>query len=414
MIERRDGYSQEGRKMQLGGPVLSPAGKSIVTGRRMLRSLPCGIPQRFVENWGNIRGWLLPSSDRHQRLRPSPFGSVAWVPLSSLQRSAEAQQLVLQALTAQCRAMSRRRKGAMATATLDFESFLPDQNWNCACFSNVQCHNRVGKDSLKASMGPSCYNRLMKCCGKSSVASQAEVSSRHGGVWECGEPRLQESQSAEAPEGAGARHSASSGEAASCPRVTMVLRTWGRKPAQPGCADTLLFLMAEGTSYHSRSDFSTKGSCGNFSCSSSILSGAAQPNLVKECVVGALNNQSRHGLSAPSWTPTHHHGIPGKLKPLLMGGITPSAWGKAMPSTAFWEYDEGPLIPVEGRSRIPQHSLGLWLLSVYSGVQHMGIMHPAALSKEATGQGRQSSPIMDDKALAMECSKLISLGHHSP
>ncbi|KAL9852320.1 uncharacterized protein GJ701_004791 [Geothlypis trichas] len=49
--------------------------------------------------------------------------------------------------------------------------------------------------------------------------------------------------------------------------------------------------------YHSRSDFSTKGSCGNFSYSSSILSGAAQPNLVKECVVGALNNQSRHGTS---------------------------------------------------------------------------------------------------------------------
>lgn len=46
----------------------------------------------------------------------------------------------------------------------------------------------------------------------------------------------------------------------------------------------------------------------------------------------------------------------------LMGGITPSAWGKAMPSTAFWEYDEGPFIPVKAWSLITQHSLGLWLL----------------------------------------------------
>lgn len=73
----------------------------------------------------------------------------------------------------------------------------------------MQCHNRVGKDSLKASMGPNCYNRLMKCCGKSSVASQTEVSNRHGG-WECGEPRLQETQSAGASEGAEVVQSASS------------------------------------------------------------------------------------------------------------------------------------------------------------------------------------------------------------
>lgn len=52
----------------------------------------------------------------------------------------------------------------------------------------MQCHNGVGKDSLKASMGPNCHNRLMKCCGKSSVASQAEVSNRHGG-WESPDSR---------------------------------------------------------------------------------------------------------------------------------------------------------------------------------------------------------------------------------
>lgn len=44
----------------------------------------------------------------------------------------------------------------------------------------MQCHNRIGKDSLKESMGPNCYNCLTKCCAKSGVASQAEVSHRHG------------------------------------------------------------------------------------------------------------------------------------------------------------------------------------------------------------------------------------------
>lgn len=63
----------------------------------------------------------------------------------------------------------------------------------------MQCHNGVGKDSLKVSMSPNCYNRLMKCCAKSSVASQAEVSNRHGG-WECAESRLQETQTAEGAE----------------------------------------------------------------------------------------------------------------------------------------------------------------------------------------------------------------------
>lgn len=48
-------------------------------------------------------------------------------------------------------------------------------------------------------------------------------------------------------------------------------------------------------SYYSRRYFSTKESYENFSCSSSMLSGAAQPNLVKECVARALNNQGRHG-----------------------------------------------------------------------------------------------------------------------
>lgn len=73
----------------------------------------------------------------------------------------------------------------------------------------MQCHKRVGKASLKASTGPNCYNGLMKRCGKSSVASQAEVSNRDRG-WECGESRLQEeTQSAEASEGAEVMQSAS-------------------------------------------------------------------------------------------------------------------------------------------------------------------------------------------------------------
>lgn len=72
----------------------------------------------------------------------------------------------------------------------------------------MQCHNRVGKASLKASMGPNCYSRLMKCCGKSSVASQAEVSNKHR-AWEYGESRLQEAQSAEASKGAEVIQSAS-------------------------------------------------------------------------------------------------------------------------------------------------------------------------------------------------------------
>lgn len=73
----------------------------------------------------------------------------------------------------------------------------------------MQCHNGVGKASLKVSMGPNCYSRLMKCCGKSSVASQAEVSNKQR-AWECGESRLQETQSAEASEGAEVIQSASS------------------------------------------------------------------------------------------------------------------------------------------------------------------------------------------------------------
>lgn len=48
-------------------------------------------------------------------------------------------------------------------------------------------------------------------------------------------------------------------------------------------------------SYYSRSNFSPQESYENISCSSSISSGAAQPNLVKECVARALNNQGRHG-----------------------------------------------------------------------------------------------------------------------
>lgn len=69
--------------------------------------------------------------------------------------------------------------------------------------------NGVGKDSLRVSTGPNCYNSLMKCCAKTSVASQAEVSNKHGG-WECAESRLQETQSAEVSEGAEVIQSASS------------------------------------------------------------------------------------------------------------------------------------------------------------------------------------------------------------
>lgn len=47
-------------------------------------------------------------------------------------------------------------------------------------------------------------------------------------------------------------------------------------------------------SYYSRSDFSTKWSYKNLCCSSPIVSGAAQPNLVVH-VPRALNNQGRHG-----------------------------------------------------------------------------------------------------------------------
>lgn len=79
----------------------------------------------------------------------------------------------------------------------------------------------------------------MKCCGKSSVASQAEVSNKHR-AWECGESRLQETPSAEASEGAEVIQSASK-----CGKLPLAQGSpwcwwpWGRSPAQPSCADVM-------------------------------------------------------------------------------------------------------------------------------------------------------------------------------